>query len=73
MWKDGRLSPNYRQLFGIFAVINRKYQQHKTASLAKSDLRSVWLPIVDEVQTFFADMSEEIPDTMMVVQGFMAA
>ena len=45
----------------------------KAVSLAKSDLRSVWLPIVDDVRTFFESMTEEIADTITVMQGVMAA
>jgi hypothetical protein len=72
-WKDGRLHPVYHQPFGLLAVTNREYQQHKAASLSKSNPRSGWLPIVDEVRTFFESMSEEIVDTIVVAQGVMAA
>jgi hypothetical protein len=34
---------------------------------------TIWLPLVDDVRTFFENMSEEIVDTMMAVEGFMVA
>jgi hypothetical protein len=72
VWKDGRLHPNYRQSFGLLAVTNHEYQK-KAAFTSESDLRSVWLPLVDEVQTFFASLSEEIVDIIVAAQGVIAA
>jgi hypothetical protein len=51
----------HRQPFELLSVTNREYQQQKAASPSKSDLRSVWLPIVDEVRTFFVSMSNDFP------------
>jgi hypothetical protein len=42
-WKDGRLSPNYRQPFDMLAVANTHYQKQKATEVASHDISEFWL------------------------------
>ncbi len=46
-WKNGKLTPQYRQPFDIIAVTNQSYQKKKVANSEISDLLPSWLPVVD--------------------------
>ena len=47
VWKDGRLTPNYRQPFGMLAEKNIAYKKNKAVFPEKNDLGSFWLPGTD--------------------------
>ncbi len=49
-WKNGKLTPQYRQPFDLIAVTNHSYQKKKVANSEISDLRPIWLPSPDSNQ-----------------------
>jgi hypothetical protein len=57
---------------GYYFSIPQK-QKRQNPPYMKFCLYTEWLPIVDDVRTFFESLSEEIADTIVAVQGGMAA
>ena len=43
IWKDGKLTPNYRKPFDLLAVTNAAYQKEKATFPSKSDHFDIWL------------------------------
>jgi hypothetical protein len=52
--------------------VERSSENPQTESFVSSSTLSKCLPIVDEVRTFFENMSEEIADIIAAIQGVMA-
>jgi hypothetical protein len=67
--KCRRPSYNYCSVFNKDSVDIAAFPHHTRSSAYHTE----WLPTLDEVRTFFASLSEEIADTIAVIQGVMAA
>jgi site-specific DNA recombinase len=52
-WKHGTLTATFRQPFDLLAVTNTAWQNEKAAGATSSDLRPIWLPIVDTLRNLF--------------------
>jgi len=64
--------------FDMLAKKSVSHQKNKAVSLAKNDLSTLWLPLVDALRHQFADLPKEMMETILVMKmqlrdGFLAA